>query len=143
MIPRSFVRPHADCNSVSPLLTLSITNISYLTLRTHNTGRAIPILHSILLAAASTGSDLPDKTTLRNERPTIPIVMSSTPGNQDPALAPPPPAAVPAAGAPATDPAASPHLLDSAQIVQLLRHFPNVYQVSHLLPCVSSSPSLP
>ena len=55
--------------------------------------------------------------------------MSSTPVNQDPALAPPPPAAAPPAGAPAADPAAPPHLLDSAQIVQLLRHFPNVYQV--------------
>lgn len=54
--------------------------------------------------------------------------MSSTPANQDPALAPPPPATVPPVGAPATDPAASPHPLDSAQIVQLLRHFPSVYQ---------------
>lgn len=54
--------------------------------------------------------------------------MSSTPVNQDPALAPPPTAAAPPAGAPAADPAAPPHLLDSAQIVQLLRHFPTVYQ---------------
>ncbi|KAI9431164.1 hypothetical protein H4582DRAFT_2009996 [Lactarius indigo] len=54
--------------------------------------------------------------------------MSSTPVNQDPALAPPQPAAAPPTGAPAADPAAPPHLLDSAQIVQLLRHFPSVYQ---------------
>jgi len=54
--------------------------------------------------------------------------MSSTPVNQDPALAPPPPATAPPAGAPAADSTSPPHLLDSAQIVQLLRHFPNVYQ---------------
>ncbi|KAH9023315.1 hypothetical protein EDB84DRAFT_1402334 [Lactarius hengduanensis] len=54
--------------------------------------------------------------------------MSSTPVSQDPALAPPQPPAAPLTGAPAADPAAPPHLLDSAQIVQLLRHFPSVYQ---------------
>jgi hypothetical protein len=64
--------------------------------------------------------------------------MSSTPANQDPALAPPPPATAPPAGAPASDSAASPHLLDSAQIVQLLRHFPSVYQVS--LPSIRFPP---
>ncbi|KAH9993428.1 hypothetical protein BJV77DRAFT_366590 [Russula vinacea] len=52
----------------------------------------------------------------------------STPANQDPALAPPPPATAPSTGPPAADPAASPHLLDSTQVVQLLRHFPSVYQ---------------
>ncbi|KAN0129447.1 Psilocybin cluster transcription regulator [Lactarius tabidus] len=53
--------------------------------------------------------------------------MSSTPVNQDPALVPPPPAAAPPAGAPAADPAAIPQPLDGPGIVQLLRHFPNVY----------------
>ena len=67
--------------------------------------------------------------------------MSSTPVNQDPSLAPPPPAAAPPAGAPAADPAASSQLLDSAQIVQLLRHFPGVYQVSR--PSTSLSQSTP
>ena len=70
--------------------------------------------------------------------------MSSTPANQDPALAPPPPATAPPAGAPASDSAAPPHLLDSAQIVQLLRHFPSVYQVSlppSVFPPFVSSPS--
>jgi hypothetical protein len=59
--------------------------------------------------------------------------MSSTPVNQDPALVPPPPAAAPPAGAPAADPAAIPQPLDGPGIVQLLRHFPNVYHVG-LLP---------
>jgi len=54
--------------------------------------------------------------------------MSSTPANQDPTLAPPSSSAAPPAGPSASDPAASPHLLDSAQIVQLLRSFPSVYQ---------------
>jgi hypothetical protein len=57
-------------------------------------------------------------------------MSSSTPVNQDPALAPPPPAAAPPAGPPAADAGSSPHVLDSTQIVQLLRHFPSVYQVS-------------
>ena len=114
-----------------PLSSLHHQHLLFLTLPTHNTERGVRPLHSTLLPTASSGSDLPDKTTLRNERPHIPIVMSSTSANQDPALAPPPTATAPPAGAPATDPAASPHLLDSAQIVQLLRHFPSVYQVSH------------
>lgn len=57
-------------------------------------------------------------------------MSSSTPVNQDPALAPPPPATAAPAGPPAADADASPHVLDSTQIVQLLRHFPGVYQVS-------------
>ena len=69
--------------------------------------------------------------------------MSSTSANQDPALAPPPPATVPTVGPPATDPAASPNALDSAQIVQLLRHFPSVYQVSHPPPLYTTIPSPP
>ena len=67
--------------------------------------------------------------------------MSSTPANQDPALAPPAAAAPPPAGAPSTDSAAAiGPPLDGAQIVQILRHFPNVYHVG-LLP--SSFPFLP
>ena len=114
-----------------PLSSLHHQHLLFLTLPTHKTERGVRPLHLTLLPTASSGSDLPDKTTLRNERPHIPLVMSSTSANQDPALAPPPTATAPPAGAPATDPAASPHLLDSAQIVQLLRHFPSVYQVSH------------
>lgn len=127
-----------------PLSSLHHQHLLSLTLRTHNTERGVRSLHSTLVPTASSGSDLPDKRTLRNERPHIPIVMSSTPANQDPALAPPPPATVPPVGAPATDPAASPHPLDSAQIVQLLRHFPSVYQVSHPHPfyILFSSPPL-
>jgi hypothetical protein len=60
-------------------------------------------------------------------------MSSSTPVNQDPALAPPPPATASPAGPPAADASASPHVLDSTQIVQLLRHFPSVYQVSRNL----------
>ena len=60
-------------------------------------------------------------------------MSSSTPANQDPALVPPPPATAAAAGPPAADAAASPHLLDSTQVVQLLRHFPSVYQVSRTI----------
>jgi hypothetical protein len=54
-------------------------------------------------------------------------MSSSAPVNQDPGLAPP--ATAPPAGPPAADPAAS-HVLDSTQVVQLLRSFPSVYQVS-------------
>lgn len=87
--------------------------------------------------AAPSGSDLPDKA-----RVASPIAMSSsTPVNQDPALAPPPPATAPPAGPPAADAGASPHVLDSTQIVQLLRHFPSVYQVSRAT--FSSFPFVP
>ena len=85
-----------------------------------------PVLDRTPPTAASSASDLPDKALEAS-----PIAMSSsTPGNQDPALAPPPPATAPPAGPPAADAGASPHVLDSTQIVQLLRHFPSVYQVS-------------
>jgi len=57
-------------------------------------------------------------------------MSSSTPVSQDLALAPPPPATAPPGGPPVADANASPHVLDSTQIVQLLRHFPTVYQVS-------------
>ena len=65
--------------------------------------------------------------------------MSSTPVNQDPALAPPPPVAPPPAGAPAAEPDAPQHLLDNAQIVQLLRHFPGAFQVGLIPPFIPSS----
>lgn len=69
--------------------------------------------------------------------------MSSTPANQDPALAPPAPAAPPPAGAPPADSAAAiGPPLDGAQIVQILRHFPNVYHVG-LLPSFPPSLSVP
>jgi hypothetical protein len=67
--------------------------------------------------------------------------MSSTPGNQDPALASQSPTTAPSTSTPATDPAAPPHLLDSAQIVQLLRHFPSVYQVRPILLTLPPLPS--
>jgi hypothetical protein len=65
--------------------------------------------------------------------------MSSS--TQDSALAPPPPATAPIAGPPAADPATSSHVLDSTQVVQLLRHFPSVYSVSQ--PILSAFLSLP
>ena len=72
------------------------------------------------------GSDLLDKAHVASPK----AMSSSTPVNQDPVLAPSPPTTAPPAGPPAADAGASPQVLDSTQIVQLLRHFPGVYQVS-------------
>ncbi len=74
--------------------------------------------------------------------------MSSNKVNKDRASAPPPPAAASLPAESAADPAAPPQILDSAQIVQLLRHLPGVYQVRLVLsfPLVNSPfhfPSFP